>query len=650
MSPSSSSSSSSPTAPVLLSPFIICQLFIQNSALRRADLALFLIMYRPCLYPPRTHDCGALRASDADRSVVLAGWILPQRKISNSLSFFSLKDSNGATQLVFNSHSPASSGVLDALAAVPVESVVLVQGSVRLRPQNAQRQNDPTGEVEVVIEDFMLLNPADHTSMPFLPSDAQNIANEELRARFRHLDLRRQPLTENLRKRSRVAHAMRDFLHGEGFVEVETPMLLRSSPEGAREFLVPTRVARQSGSDGNGNGNGRREPQFYALAQSPQQPKQLLICSGAIARCFRDEDGRRDRQPEFTQLDLEMAFVSWGAGPGEPDGAGDSGAGWRIGGQEVRRVVEALVRRVWTVAGSEHGAALPAQFPVMTYADAMARFGSDKPDTRFGLEEALRAGEGEGEWEGTGSLSEWLRKSAMAARATPAGAADADAALLHAKLRLKPGDAVWLARRKAAAEGGSTALGRVRLRIAQRAEELGTYTLPRAPHILWVTEFPLFTRADGDKDERARGRWSSSHHPFTAPVREDVGRLFGGERELASIRGQHYDLVLNGVEIGGGSVRVHDPAMQEHIFTNVLQLTDAETATFGHLLHALRCGAPPHGGFALGLDRLMAMLCGAQTIRDVIAFPKAGTGADLLFKSPSGVADAVLAQYGLKAT
>ncbi|OCB84429.1 hypothetical protein A7U60_g8414 [Sanghuangporus baumii] len=299
------------------------------------------------------------------------------RKISNSVSFFSIRDSCGTTQLVVNRDSPQTSRVLDELANVPVESIVLVHGSVRLRPQKAQRKSDRTGEIEVLVKDFTLLNPADHMSMPFLPSDSKNIANEELRARFRHLDLRRQHLTRNLRRRSRIAQEIRNFLHGEGFIEVETPMLLRSTPEGAREFLVPTRLSQH---ELRSHEDARREPQFYSLAQSPQQPKQLLICSGAIdryfqiARCFRDEDGRKDRQPEFTQVDLEMAFVSWGSSTVVLDEAKDSGVSWRIGGQEVRDVIEGLMKRIWTAAlSADQRADLPIHFPVMKYADAMAR-------------------------------------------------------------------------------------------------------------------------------------------------------------------------------------------------------------------------------------------------------------------------------------
>lgn len=245
------------------------------------------------------------------------------------------------------------------------------------------------------------------------------------------------------------------------------------------------------------------------------------------------------------------------------------------------------------------------------------------------------------------NLDNWLLQSTLLrTESAPVFPTASDTAALNQALSIQPGDCIWLSRRNAVAEGGATSLGKARLRIAQVAEQLGTYMPPNQPHFLWITEFPLFTRADDDKGFLAKGRWSSSHHPFTAPMWQDIEKLYGGD--TASVRGQHYDLVLNGVEIGGGSVRVHDPAMQEFIFDKVLELSATEKASFEHLLHALRCGAPPHGGIALGFDRLMAILCGTQTIRDVIAFPKTGAGTDTFFKSPSAVSDDVLAQYGIK--
>ncbi|KAF8271780.1 hypothetical protein EI94DRAFT_1770283 [Lactarius quietus] len=591
----------------------------------------------PAPFPKRSHNCGALTSADVGSPVVLAGWILSERKVSKSLSFFPLRDSYGTTQLVVHSpHAPPSDpknkqhNLINDLARVPVESTVLVQGTVRLRPDK-QRRPVPAGDVEVLVTDFTLLNPADRR-MPFLPSDTHNKANEDLRSQYRYLDLRRPELSDNLRKRSKVAHIVRSVLDQQDFLEVETPILLKSTPEGAREFLVPTRIAHPRIS----GGAKVQEPLFFALPQSPQQPKQLLMCSGGVdryyqfARCFRDEDGRKDRQPEFTQIDLEMAFVSWGnpnTGPGSPDP-------WRIGGHEVRDVVENLIKNVWY---QMENASLPDRFPVMTYQEAMLRFGSDKPDTRFDLEDRITIT--------TENVSSWLVNSPIVQGFSPneSNWAGSD---LNEKLRLQPGDVVWIGKQPAQPEGGSTALGRQRLRLAELAQSRGSYTPTRRPHFLWITEFPLFTRADAEKDAFAKGRWSSTHHPFTAPAWQDVQALY--DRRISEVRGQHYDLVLNGVEIGGGSVRVHDAKMQEFIFSKILRLDEHEKSSFNHLLHALSCGAPPHGGIALGFDRMVAILCNASSIRDVIAFPKTSAGTDTLLKSPAPIRKDILKQYGIQ--
>ncbi|KAF9263633.1 hypothetical protein L218DRAFT_927414 [Marasmius fiardii PR-910] len=630
-------------------------------------------------FPARTHICGALSARDVGSRVVLAGWLLPERQ-GKLVSFFPLKDSSGTVQLVLNRSS--ANPELQAFKDVPVESSVLVQGTVLLRPQSARRSG-PTGEIDVQVESFILLNPAD-PAMPFLPSNPYNLPNEELRLRYRHLDLRRSVLTENLTRRSKVAHLVRNSLHQEGFVEVETPILLRSSVEGAREFLVPTRT----------NNSASSPPTFYALQQSPQQPKQLLIASGAvdryfqIAKCFRDEDGRKDRQPEFTQIDLEMAYVSWGVKNSRDEPKSSWSRDWRIGGNQVRTVIESLIKTIWKEIKDVE---LPHQFEVMTYHEAMSRFGSDKPDTRFGLHitditrylpaedqvsfdqnneilecfivsqshtteflDASRNCEHDPAAERITLTREnrldWLLRSEILNRRLSPDLNDPEVDVntteINEKLRLKPGDAVWLARRSKIPKGGSTALGRQRLHIIENALTKGDITVPGKPHFLWITEFPLFTRSDDDKEFLAKGRWTSTHHPFTAPMWQDVGDLYEGKPE--AVRGQHYDLVLNGVEIGGGSVRVHDANMQNHIFTNILQLSEQEKAPFEHLLHALRCGAPPHGGIALGFDRLMSILCETASIRDVIAFPKTSVGTDLLFRSPAVVAADVLEQYGIK--
>jgi len=468
--------------------------------------------------PNRSHNCGALTSADVDSHVVLAGWLLPERKISKYLSFFPLRDSYGTTQLVV--HTPISdppdargqqSNLIAELARIPVDSTVLIHGHVRLRPEK-QRRPGPAGDIEVSVKNFTLLNSA-RRHMPFLPSDTQNMANDDLRSQYRYLDLRRPEMSDNLRKRSKVAHIVRTVLNQQDFLEVETPILLKSSPEGAREFLVPTRTTLARGSDAA----KAQEPHFFALSQSPQQPKQLLMCSGAvdryyqIARCFRDEDGRKDRQPEFTQIDLEMAFVSWGKSNSEDDR-------WRIGGHEVRTVVEDLIRTIWAQIEK---ISLPDRFDVMTYHEAMCRFGSDKPDTRFALEivditsslppsivTALERSEQTicclpvrqsddtafypiaRECPSEDSLdrieitsenvSSWLVDNPLVREFSPHGG-EWDNGSLYESLQLKPGDIVWVGKQRHRPEGGSTTLGRQRLRLAELARRVGhiTQRVPR---------------------------------------------------------------------------------------------------------------------------------------------------------------------------
>ncbi|KAG9219206.1 hypothetical protein CCMSSC00406_0001616 [Pleurotus cornucopiae] len=625
-------------------------------------------------FQARTHTCGQLSAADNGSRVILGGWLLPERK-GKLVSFFPLKDSHGTTQLIVDRSNQAS--LLHGLSNVPTESVVLIEGTVVLRPQSARRHGG-TGDIDVQVDNYTLLNPAD-PAIPFLSSNVHNLPNDELRSRYRYLDLRRDPVSQNLRKRSQVAHIIRNLLHEQDFLEVETPVLLRSSPEGAREFLVPTRSL-----SGSNIGNLSDAPLFYALQQSPQQPKQLLMCSGGVdryyqlARCFRDEDGRKDRQPEFTQVDMEMAFVSWGT---EHNVESLSTSAWRIGGQQIRDVVESLIRRVWSTV---EGVSLPERFKVMTYHDAMTRYGSDKPDTRYGLEianltpslphplrdplakedevlECILVPKGSKFIQASNqceaspqtervtitdeNITSWAFNNSLIPP-TPPEIMQSSYTDINGVLNVKPGDDVWLSRRSRRPQGGSTALGRLRTQLFQVAQGSGAYKPTTKPHFLWITEFPLFMRGDQDKEFLAHGRWSSTHHPFTAPMWQDIEAMYNGD--LAAVRGQHYDLVLDGVEIGGGSVRIHDAAMQGYIFSEVLQLTESEKAPFNHLLHALKCGAPPHGGIALGFDRLMAILCQAQSIREVIAFPKTSVGTDLLFKSPAPVNEEVLYQYGLQ--
>lgn len=619
---------------------------------------------------PRTHRCGELHAAHVGERVVLGGWMRTPRKISKQLAFVPLQDASGVVQLKLGAQHDEQA--LAALCDLPVESVVSIHGTVQPRAAGAQNavrrvptltQDMPTGAIEVVVDDWQLLNAAD-AALPFYATQCHPDAplpKETLRARYRYLDLRRAALGDNIRRRSRVAHAARCFLHDRDFTEIETPVLLRSTPEGAREFLVPTRGAADA------------PPSFYALQQSPQQPKQLLMASGVcdayfqFAKCFRDEDGRKDRQPEFTQLDLEMSFVR---------GADAAPTGhWHIGGTEVRDTTEGLVRAMWAAAGRSAAELPSGAFPVYSYADVMQRFGSDKPDMRFGLtiadvapavagahapthaldvlvcphytlphgtlklsqkqiEQALLGKDGQRShvehFKADAAHAEALAQrlvqksrhvaqvrrgdeadDAVAARLAPALAAALASANVFAgtsPLPRVPRCDVFVAARALPVDGGSTALGDVRLQLGAALAAQYAPVVRAAPAILWVTEFPLFTHADADKAEAAHGRWASTHHPFTAPAAEDVERLVaalrGGGRPaadvVASVRGQHYDLVLNGNEIAGGSVRIHDARLQEAVLRDVLELSPDETQRFAHLLYALRSGAPPHAGIALG--------------------------------------------------
>ncbi|TIB93763.1 aspartyl-tRNA synthetase [Wallemia mellicola] len=552
-------------------------------------------------------------------SVALAGWVQTPRRASNKLSFVPLKDFTGTTQLVVR-----SSSALEGLDKLPSQSVVLIEGQVNKRSDKQINKSLDTGEIEVDVKSYTLLNQA--TNLPFNPHDES--IKEDLRLQYRYLDLRRKFLTDNLRKRSAVTHTIRNHLHDRHFTEVETPILLKSTPEGAREFLVPTR-------------NHVKAPTFYALPQSPQQPKQLLIASGAtdayfqIAKCFRDEDGRKDRQPEFTQLDIELGFVS---GAASQDAAT---SGWNMGGEQVRNLIEGLIRQLWREYQSTE---LESTFRVMKYKDAMNKYGSDKPDLRFGLEIALASMSADGNSQTRG----------LVYRPSRDGRLDGDFLKNHPgcsqiteeqkrNLDVQEGDIVWLEELPTNPEGGGTGLGALRLKLG---EQLGLLSNPDAYAFVWIVEFPLFTRADEDKEFLSKGRWSSTHHPFTAPYAEDISLL---EENVSLVRGQHYDLVLNGVELGGGSVRIHDASLQLKVFKDVLELTDDEVDRFDHLLVALKSGAPPHAGIALGLDRLVAIMCNTSSIRDVIAFPKSLNGMDRLFKSPSGTTDDILKEYNLEA-
>jgi aspartyl-tRNA synthetase len=574
----------------------------------------------------RTHACGELRAEHAGAEVTVCGWVA-RRRDHGGVTFVDLRDRWGVVQLVF--HPTERPEVHAAAQHLKTESVVRVGGRVRLRPEGTVNPAIPTGEVELDVAELEVLTVAE---TPPFPIEDRAEADEDLRLRYRYLDLRRPEMTGLLALRHRVTRLTREYLDARGFVEVETPILTRSTPEGARDFLVPSRFQRGS---------------FYALPQSPQQLKQLLMVAGQdryyqIVRCFRDEDLRADRQPEFTQLDLEMSFVD------EEDVIG-----------LVEPLMVALVREA-------SGAEVPTPFPRVPYDQAMARFGTDKPDLRYGMELAdlggvfarteLRAfasvladgGVVKGfAVPGAASLSRkeldglvreargrgaaglvWVALAGSEVRSPVAGHLRADEVeALRAATGGRDGDLVLLVADQASR--ANVALDGLRRLLAGR---LGMVPAG-AWSFAWITEPPLFEWGEEE------GKWVSVHHPFTAPASDDL--------DPRTARSRGYDLVLNGVELGGGSIRIHDPEVQRRVF-EVLGLGPEETEQqFGHLLRAFRYGVPPHGGIALGWDRLVMLLAGRDAIREVIAFPKTQTGQDLLTGAPAPVPPAQLRELGI---
>jgi aspartyl-tRNA synthetase len=581
----------------------------------------------------RTHSCGALRASDAGQTVTLMGWV-HRRRDHGGLIFVDIRDREGITQCVFN---PADGAEAHAqVQDIRGEFVVAVRGTVAPRPAGTENAKIPTGAVEIHASELKVLN--DCRPLPFqIDSESEAEVDEMLRLKYRYLDMRRASVLRAFQVRDLTCRAVRDYLHEHGFLEVETPFLTRSTPEGARDFLVPSRL--QPGS-------------FYALPQSPQLFKQLLMVAGferyfQIVRCFRDEDLRKDRQPEFTQIDIETSFLDR---------------------DDFLPMIEGLVAAIWRrVKGVE----LTVPFPRLGYDEAMARFGSDKPDLRFAMEltdvsPLFAAGEfqafaqvvaGGGAVKalrvpGAGAMSRkelddltadakqagakglvWIKVTAEGVSSPVAKFLTAIQERLLAQTAAGPGDLILLVGDASAV--AATVLGRLRVELAKRfkliPEDRDVFT--------WVIDFPL---VEWNADEK---RWDAVHHPFTAPRDEDLALL---ESDPGRARAKAYDLVLNGQEAAGGSIRIHQPSVQERLF-GLLGISKEEArARFGFLLEALEFGAPPMGGIAFGLDRLTASLVGQESIREVIAFPKTQKGMCPLTDAPAPVDARQLRDLGIR--
>ncbi|NUK30814.1 aspartate--tRNA ligase [Parageobacillus sp. VR-IP] len=580
----------------------------------------------------RTYYCGEITEKAIGEKVVLKGWVQKRRDLGG-LIFIDLRDRTGIVQVVFSPE--VSQEALHVAEKVRNEYVLSVEGTVVAREEGTINPNLPTGKIEVQAEQIIIINEA--KTPPFIISDQTDVA-EEVRLKYRYLDLRRPVMFRTLQLRHRVTKAVRDFLDGEGFLEVETPMLTKSTPEGARDYLVPSRV---------------HPGEFYALPQSPQIFKQLLMVAGferyyQIARCFRDEDLRADRQPEFTQIDIETSFMSQ---------------------EEIMDLTERMMAHVVKVT---KGIDVSLPFPRMSYDEAMSRYGSDKPDTRFGLElvdvseivknssfkvfaGAVANGGQVKAINVKGAADRYSRKDIDAlaefvARYGAKGLAwlkveadglkgpvakfftEEEQAGLVQTLEAEEGDLLlFVADKKAVV---ADALGALRLKLGKDLNLIDDTKL----HFLWITDWPLL---EYDEEE---GRYYAAHHPFTMPVREDLPAL---ETNPEKVRAQAYDLVLNGYELGGGSMRIFERDVQEKMF-RALGFTEEEArAQFGFLLEAFEYGTPPHGGIALGLDRLVMLLAGRSNLRDTIAFPKTASASCLLTEAPSPVSKQQLEELHL---
>jgi aspartyl-tRNA synthetase len=589
----------------------------------------------------RTHRCGELRAKDAGAGAILMGWVNRRRDLGH-LIFVDVRDRTGVTQIVFNKETNAA--LHEKAAGLRAEYVIAVAGTVKRRDAATINKTLDTGEVEVVAESLLILN--ESKTPPFAPADTI-LPNEETRLKYRYLDLRRAEMQNNIELRHKVALAIREDLSARGFLEIETPFMTRSTPEGARDYLVPSRV---------------HPGQFYALPQSPQLFKQILMIAGfdkyfQIVRCFRDEDLRADRQPEFTQIDLEMSFP-------QPD--------------RVFEVVEGFLGAAWKAAGLE----LKTPFLRMTYDEAVRQYGSDKPDMRLpamtDVREAFTA-------ENLAQLNVDAALPVMAIRIPRVGelsrkerdeikalASGGNAKVFEDIKRLEKSfpEAVGKVRAQASVEEGDllvlvagglqpaphkseggvkpevkqhdvavyNAAGSLRLALAQKyAERHGAFAGGDF-RFLWVTDFPMFEwDAEGQ-------RWAAAHHPFTSPLEQDMEKL---DSDPGGVRALAYDLVLNGTELGSGSIRIHRQDVQRQIF-RALGMTEEEArARFGFFLDALEYGTPPHGGIALGLDRIVMILARGESLREVIPFPKTARAVDLMVDAPTPVSEAQLRELGI---
>jgi len=581
----------------------------------------------------RTHNCNSLRKSDIGKTVTLAGWVHVSRD-HGGVIFIDLRDREGLTQVVFRPEENAE--VARQSHSLRSEDVIQVTGKVAPRIVGTENPKLATGDIEVVAADLRILNRA--ADLPF-QLDTE-VHNEDLRLTYRYFDLRRPRLARNLRLRHQVTKATRDYLDAQRYYEVETPILSKSTPEGARDFLVPSRLT---------------PGKFYALPQAPQQYKQLLMVGGVekyfqIAKCFRDEDLRADRQPEFTQIDIEASFVM---------------------PEDIFTLTEGLLAAVFKAARQIE---IKTPFDRLSYREAVSRYGSDKPDRRFGMElvdfsEEFRSSSFK-VFRGTldsGGVIKAINAKGFAGitigqaddlteRARLFGAkglafikveggewkspivkffTETEKAALQAKLAVEEGDLILFAADKW--EIACEVLGRLRLRVAEMQQlTAGSDEL----NFLWVTDFPLLQWSAEEN------KWNAVHHPFTRPKTEDLGLL--EEKRFGEVRAEAYDVVLNGVEIGGGSIRIHEPDLQAKMFEVLGVSGETQQAEFGHLLRAFRLGAPPHGGIALGLDRLVMLVCGEEGIREVMAFPKNNRGMDLMTQSPAEVDPRQLRDLGIK--